>query len=97
MRVFVVRNRLIDVPFKAVHCQVHLREPDGRRVFLHSIECCLFGRTFFQRLDKMGTLHEHAARAAGRVEHCSVIRLNDIHDHLHERHWGEEFAAVVRL
>ena len=48
-------------------------------------------------LDEVAGLHEHAARAAGRVEHRAVVRLDDVDDGLHDRGRREELAVVVRL
>ena len=45
----------------------------------------------------MAGLDEHAAGAAGGVEHDAVVRLDDVDDGLHERGRREELAVVVRL
>ena len=47
-------------------------------------------------LDEVARLHEHAARAAGGVEHDAVVGLDDVDDGLDERRRGEELAVVVR-
>ena len=46
--------------------------------------------------DEMAGLHEHARRAAGRIEHEAVIRLDDVNNHAHQRRWCEEFPALLR-
>ena len=42
-----------------------------------------------------GTLHEHAARAAGRVEHSSPLRIEQVRDQRDKRDGCEEFPAVM--
>ena len=49
-----------------------------------------------QPLDEVAGLHEHAARAAGRIEHHAVVGLDHVHDGLHERGRREELAVVLR-
>lgn len=39
--------------------------------------------------------HEHAARAAGGIEHGALRGFQDVHDHAHERLRGEEHAVVA--
>ncbi len=48
-------------------------------------------------LDELGALHEHAARAAGRVVDLAVVRLDDLHDEADDRVRGEELSAEPAL
>ena len=42
-------------------------------------------------------LHEHAARAARRIEDAPVIRLNHLGEQADDAARGVEFAALLRL
>ena len=42
-------------------------------------------------------LHEHPARATSGVEHPTAVRLDDVDNHLHDRHRCEELTPVVGL
>lgn len=95
MRVFVIGDRFLDVAFEAVHRQVHLGQADGGGVLFQAVEGELLGGVLVAPLDHSGALHEHAARAAGRVEHCAARRFDDIGDQRDQRNRGEELAAVV--
>ena len=70
---------------------------DRRRVLLHAEERRPFGRVEVHAFDEVRALHEHAARAAGRVEHAAVVRLDDVDDGLDQRHRRKELALVMRL
>ena len=80
-----------------MHREVHLGDADGVAVLLLSVEDGLLGRVAALVLDEVAGLHEHAARAAGRVEHRAVVRLDDVDDGLHDRSRREEFAVIVRF
>ena len=97
VRVLVVGDGLVDVTFEAVHGEVHVGEADRRRVLLHAEEGRPFGRVEVHAFDEVRALHEHPARAAGRVEHAAVVRLDDVDDGLDQRDGCEELAAVMRL
>ena len=97
MRVLVIGDGLVDVALQAVHGEVHVGEADRRRVLLHAEERRPFGRVEVHAFDEVRALHEHPARAAGRVEHPAVVRLDDVDDGLDQRDRREELAAVMRL
>src|SRR5262245_2394683 len=63
--------------FLSVHREVHLCEPDGRRVLFHSIEAGELIRIFLHPLDEVRALHEHPTRTARGVHHVPMIRLDD--------------------
>lgn len=47
-------------------------------------------------LDKLGALHEHAARTAGGVVHAAVlVGLEDFDQGAHDARWRVEFAALL--
>ena len=78
-----------------------LGQPGGRS-FLppaagHAIEGHTLGGVLVQPFDKVCALHEHAARAAGRVEHLAMLRLDDVDDYLDKRDGRKKLPAVVRL
>jgi hypothetical protein len=52
---------------------------------------CLVAHVF----DEVAGLHEHARRAAGRVQHQAVVWLDDVDDHAHQRRRREELAAFL--
>ena len=97
MRILVVGDGLVDVALEAVHGEIHVGEADRRRVLLHAEERRPFGRVEVHALDEVRALHEHPARAAGRVEHPAVVRLDDVDDGLDQGDRREELAAVMRL
>ena len=80
-----------------MHREVHLGDANSVAVLLLTVEDDLLRRVSALVLNEVAGLHEHAARAAGRVEHCAVVRLDDVDDGLHDRGRCEEFAVVVRL
>ena len=95
--VLVVGDGLGDLPLQPVHREVHLGDADGVAVLLLAVEDDLLRRVAALVLDEVAGLHEHAARAAGRVEHRAVVGLDDVDDGLHDRGRREELAVVVRL
>ena len=98
MRVFVVGDRPLDVAFKAVNGQVHFGKADGGGVLFETSEGETVGRTLaLFLLDDAGALHEHAAGACGRVEHCAMLWVEHMGDQRYQREGGEELAAVVSL
>jgi len=84
------------VPCRPVDREVDLREPCGRLVLLVTIERDPLHRVQAGILDEVARLHEHAARAAGRIENDAVIGLDDVDDGLDDRGWREELAIVMR-
>ena len=42
-------------------------------------------------------LHEHAARAASRIEHLAAVRFDDLDHQTHDGTRREEFAALLSL
>ena len=95
--VLVVGDGLGDLSLQPVDGEVHLGDADGVAVLLLAVEDDLLRRVAALVLDEVAGLHEHAARAAGRVEHGAVVGLDDVDDGLHERGRREELAVVVRL
>ena len=47
-----------------------------------------------RRVHEVAALDEHAARTAGWVQQCAFLRLDDVHDHLHQGFRREEDAVV---
>jgi hypothetical protein len=88
---------LDDLAVQAVHGKVHPRQLGVGVALLLAVEgdfvVCLLVSHF---LDEVAGLHEHAGRAAGRVEHHAVVRFDDIDDHAHQRGRREELAAFLR-
>ncbi len=87
MRVLVVGDRLVagpDLAFQAVDGQVDLREPSRGLVLFVPVESHALHRVLTRALDEVAGLHEHAAGAAGGVEHNAVLGLNDVDDGLHD-------------
>ncbi len=97
MRVFVVGDRFLDIAFQAVHGEVHRGQADGGGVLFQAVESELLGGVLVPPLDHPSALHEHATRAAGRVQHRAAGRFDDVGDQRDQRHRGEELAAVVGL
>ena len=91
----VGRVAALDVALHAVHCHVHKAELG---VVVH-----LFLPVEHHRLSRVAALlarviaggHEHAARSACGVEHGSARRLDNVHDHAHERLGREEHTVVA--
>ena len=85
-----------------MHHHVHARQPGvGVGLFLAVEDHGVIDRWaglpgLAAVLDEVPGLHEHARRAAGRVEHHAVVRLDDVHDHPHQRGRREELAAFLR-
>ena len=97
VRVFVVGYGLLDVALQAVDGQVHLGQADGGGVLFQAVEGELLGGVGVQALHEMRTLHEHAAGAAGRVEHDAACRFDDVGDQRDQGDRGKELAVVVGL
>ncbi len=76
VRVFVVGDGLLDVAFQAVDGQIHLGQADGGGVFLQAAEGEFFRGAVAVLFDDAGALHEHAAGAAGRVEHGAALGVD---------------------
>ena len=71
VRVLVVGDRFVAGPdraLQAVHREIDLRELGGRLVLLVAVEGDALHRVLARILDEVARLHEHAARAAGRIE-----------------------------
>ncbi len=77
--------------------EVHLGQGDGDFLLLLAVDRELLGGRALVALDELGALHEHAARAAGGVEHPPVERLDDLDDEAHDGVRGEELAAQPTL
>ena len=97
MRVVVVGDRLPEVAFEPVHGQVHLRQADGGVVLLDAAESEPLGRAPTVLLHRACALDEHAAGAAGRVEHGAAVGVEHVGDERDQRDGREELAVVVRL
>jgi hypothetical protein len=70
----------MDIPFQAVHRQVHPAYCDDATYLFLAMNRKFRGRILTMLLDKAGALHEHTAGAAGGIEHASMIRLKKLHD-----------------
>ena len=97
VRVFVVGDGLLDVAFQAVDGQVHLGQPNGGGVLLQTAEGEPLGGALAVLLDDARTLHEHAAGAAGRVQHRAALGVEHVGDQRDEGDGRKELAAVVGL
>jgi len=88
----------LDGTLQPVDGQIHLGQADRRGVLLQAVEGEAFGRglavLFFHY---PGALNEHAAGAAGGVEHNTAVGVQDVGDERDQRDGGEELAAVVGL
>ena len=89
--------RLLDVAFEAVDGEVHPGQADGGGVLLQAAEGQPLGGVAAVLLHGAGALHEHAAGAAGRVEHRAVLGVQHVGDQRDQGDGGEEFAAVMGL
>ena len=45
-------------------------------------------------LNELRRLHEHAARAAGRIEHLAAVRFDDLDHQANNRTRSEKLAAL---
>ena len=97
VQVLVVGVALADVAGQAVHGQVHLAQAHGLGHPLLAVDAELGAGALLVLLDEAGALHEHAARAAGRVEDAAVEGLDDLDDELDDGGGGEELAALLAL
>ena len=80
-----------------MHHQVHARQFGIGVAFFLTVEGDgIVDHGVTDIFDEMAGLHEHARRAAGRIEHEAVIRLDDVNNHAHQRRWCEEFPALLR-
>jgi hypothetical protein len=95
MRVLVVGDGLLDVAFQPVDGQVHLRQADGGGVLFQPIEGELVDRVFLLALDEAGTLDEHTAGTAGRVQNGAPFGFEDVGDERDQRNRCEKLAGVV--
>ncbi|OQC06853.1 MAG: hypothetical protein BWX80_01351 [Candidatus Hydrogenedentes bacterium ADurb.Bin101] len=95
MGVFVIGAGLLDITFEAVDRQIHLGQADGGGVLFQAIEGKFLGGVLVPPLDHACALDEHAARAAGRVQHRAAFGFQDIGDQRDQRDGGEELTAVV--
>ena len=75
-------------PDEAVHGEVHLAQPHRLGRLLLAVDADLGAGVLLVVLDEAGALHEHAARAAGRVEDAAVERLDDLDDELDDATWA---------
>ncbi len=95
--VFIVGDGLLDVPLQPVDRQIHLGQPDGGGVLFHPVEGQPLGRVRLPPFHEMGALDEHAAGAAGRIQHHAPFRLQHVGDERNQGNRCEEFAVVVGL
>ena len=70
-------------------------EPRRGLVLLVAVEGDALHRVLAGALDEVAGLDEHAAGAAGRVEHDAVLGLDDVDDGLHDGRRRVELAVVV--
>ena len=97
VQVFVVAVPLPDVAGKGVDGEVHQAQMPGFVHPLLAVDRNLYAGIVLVSLDEVGTLDEHAARTARRVEDASVVRLDDFDDQLDQRGGREELAALLAL
>ena len=95
MLVLVERVALRDLRLQPVDRHVHPGQPDRGVGLLLSVERNRFVSVSAFPLDKVARLHEHAAAAAGRVEHRAVRWFDHIDDRLNKRHGREELTAFL--
>jgi hypothetical protein len=97
VRVFVVGVGLAHVARQAVHREVHLGQLDGVTGLLGAEHGELACGVLLVALHEGRRLHEHAARAAGRVEDAAVEGLQDLDDQPHDAGGRVEHAALLAL
>ncbi len=94
--IFIKCVFLGNVNLQTMHRKVHQCQTGIGFGFFLAVEghffCGLFPLTF----NEIAGLDKHAATAAGRVKHRPVIRLNDIHNGLHQRNRREKLSALLR-
>ncbi len=98
IRVFVVGVGLLDFAAQAVDREVHLGELDGILGFFLAADIHAAVRAFqflAVRFDELGGLHEHAAGAAGGIEHLAAVRFDDLDHQAHHGARREKLAAFL--
>mmetsp|Transcript_44311 Transcript_44311/g.78311 ORF Transcript_44311/g.78311 Transcript_44311/m.78311 type:complete len:886 (+) Transcript_44311:1866-4523(+) len=97
--VFVVGVGLLDLAAQVVHGEVHLGELHRLQRLLGAanehVEVSRLVGLVLQ--DEVGRLHEHAAGAAGGVEHLAAVGLDDFGHQLDDGARREELAAALAL
>ncbi len=97
MVILVVRDALLDIAFQSVDGEVHFSQANSCRILFLTVKGDALLRDFMHTFNKVSTLNEHAARAAGGIQNLPVIRFYDIDNHLHKRHWSEKFTVIMCL
>ena len=88
---FVARDNLA---VQTVNCHIHQTELGVVFHLLLSEEGHLRIGIQSRLIHKVARLHEHAAAAAGGVEHHALGGLKHVDQHLHQRLGGEEDSIV---
>ena len=82
---------------QAVHHQVHTRQFGvGVALFLTVKSHHVVGLLLAHGFNKVACLHEHTCRATRRVQDLTVIWLDHIDNHAHQRGRRKKFAAFLR-
>ena len=97
VKIFIVGIALADIAAQPVHRQVHLGQAHGFGYPLLAVDADGVTAVFTVLLDKAGTLHKHAAGAAGRVEDAPPEGLDNAHDQLDDAGGRKKFAAALPL
>ena len=95
MQILIVGDGFFDIPFEAVHRQVHAAELDGIGDLLLAMNRQFRGRVLLVFSHEAGALDEHAAGSAGRVQDAAVIGLQDFDQQAHDAGWRVELAALL--
>ena len=93
--IFVVGDGFLDIPFEAVHRQVHLGQADGGSVLFQAVEGELLRGVFMPLLHPPSTLHKHSPGATCRIQHRTADGLNNVGDQRDQGDGGEKFAPVM--
>jgi len=97
VRVVVVAvhvTTVADVPLQPVHGEVQARQSAG---LVGLLDATVGGRVLLVLGNEAGRLHEHAARAAGRVEDAAVEGFDHLGEQLDDAGGRVELAAALAL
>ena len=78
-----------------MHGEVHLGELDRFRVLLSTEDTDLRVGVLLVDSDEVGALHEHAARAARRIEDPPVKGFDYFYDETYDRSRRVKYAALL--
>ena len=94
VRVAFIRIYLCDFASDVVHHQVHFRQTGCFAHILLTVNIDI-AKVVVRFLHKLGALHKHTARTAGRIINFPGIRLNDFNNKPYHRCWREKLSAFL--